>query len=91
MGAADRGGAATGAVAFVGWLSRGARVGIISFHSLEDRMVKHAFADLDRDGLAQRLTRKPVEAGESEARVNPRSRSAKFRAVQIGAQSPSDG
>jgi 16S rRNA (cytosine1402-N4)-methyltransferase len=90
VGGANAAGAASGRATPIGWLSRGARVGIISFHSLEDRMVKHAFADLDRDGLAHRLTRKPVEAGEAESRVNPRARSAKFRAVQIGAQSPSD-
>lgn len=91
VGAASRAGDPSGTAVPTGWLCRGARVGIISFHSLEDRMVKHAFADLDRDGLAHRLTRKPVEAGESEARVNPRARSAKFRAVQIGVHSPSDG
>ena len=34
-----------------GWLARGARVGIVSFHSLEDRLVKHGFADMARDGV----------------------------------------
>jgi 16S rRNA (cytosine1402-N4)-methyltransferase len=65
-------------------------VGIIAFHSLEDRLVKHAFADLDGAGLATRLSRKPVEADEPEAAANPRSRSAKFRAVRIGAESSRD-
>ncbi len=67
-----------------GWLNAGARVAIISFHSLEDRMVKHAFAELVERGLATRLTRKPVTASDMEVRANPRSRSAKLRAVRIG-------
>ena len=68
-----------------GCLNSGARVAIISFHSLEDRMVKHAFADLAKRGLATRLTKKPVGPSETETIANPRSRSAKLRAVRIGA------
>lgn len=68
------------------WLAEKARVAIISFHSLEDRMVKQAFADLERRGLGRRLTRRPVTAAEQEARANPRARSAKLRVVQLGAQ-----
>jgi 16S rRNA (cytosine1402-N4)-methyltransferase len=86
LDATARGAAARGG----GWLSADARVGIIAFHSLEDRLVKHAFADLDGAGLATRLSRKPVEADEPEAAANPRSRSAKFRAVRIGAESSRD-
>jgi 16S rRNA (cytosine1402-N4)-methyltransferase len=67
-----------------GWLREGARIAIISFHSLEDRLVKHAFAELDKQGLAERLTRKPQTAGEDEVRANPRSRSAKLRGIRIG-------
>ncbi len=66
------------------WLSRGARVAVISFHSLEDRLVKRAFADLARDDLATRLTRRPVTASADEMAANPRARSAKLRAVRIG-------
>lgn len=66
-----------------GWLREGARVGVISFHSLEDRLVKHAFADMNKHSLCDRLTRKPVVAGDVETRTNPRSRSAKFRAIWI--------
>ena len=66
------------------WLNGSARIGIISFHSLEDRMVKQAFADLERRGLAKRLTRRPVTATEQEARANPRARSAKLRVAQLG-------
>jgi 16S rRNA (cytosine1402-N4)-methyltransferase len=69
------------------WLRPGARIAIISFHSLEDRRVKHAFADWERAGLGTRLTRKPAEADESEIRANTRARSAKLRAFQIAAES----
>lgn len=66
-----------------GWLAPGARIAIISFHSLEDRMVKQAFAELYRQGAAERLTRRPVTAGDDEIATNPRSRSAKLRAVRL--------
>lgn len=66
-----------------GWLKPGARVGIISFHSLEDRAVKRAFGELEREGLAIQLTDGPVEADPDEVSENPRARSAKFRAVRL--------
>ncbi|MGE3108516.1 MAG: 16S rRNA (cytosine(1402)-N(4))-methyltransferase RsmH [Phycisphaerales bacterium] len=69
------------------WLARGARIGIISFHSLEDRPVKRLFAKMSHEGLAQELTRKPLTAGDDEIAANPRSRSAKFRACRIGTES----
>jgi 16S rRNA (cytosine1402-N4)-methyltransferase len=65
------------------WLQPGARVAVISFHSLEDRLVKRAFAGLARDELATRLTRRPVTPDAAEIARNPRSRSAKLRAVRI--------
>lgn len=68
-----------------GWLHPDARVSIISFHSLEDRLVKHGFAALERAGVATRLTRKPIEAGADEVASNPRARSAKMRALRRGA------
>jgi 16S rRNA (cytosine1402-N4)-methyltransferase len=57
----------------------GGRAVIISFHSLEDRPVKHAFRD--RQGWDV-LTRKPVQPSEEEVRNNPRARSAKLRAAR---------
>ena len=68
------------------WLNPGARIAVISFHSLEDRLVKQAFADITKRGLATTLTPrgKPVGPSEDEVKVNPRSRSAKLRAVRIG-------
>jgi 16S rRNA (cytosine1402-N4)-methyltransferase len=56
----------------------GGRVGVISFHSLEDRRVKQALRDKQNWQL---LTRKPVQPGDEEMRTNPRSRSAKLRAA----------
>ncbi len=70
------------------WLAPGARVAIISFHSLEDRLVKQRFAELCDRGVATPLTKKPVEATDNEAARNPRSRSAKLRVIQLGARNP---
>lgn len=62
-------------------LSSGGRLGIISFHSLEDRIVKNYFKELNNQGLVKILTKKPIEAGEIEVNANPRSRSAKLRVI----------
>lgn len=64
-----------------GWLSRSARVAVISFHSLEDRQVKRSFATLVDEGLVARVARKPQVASDSEVARNSRSRSAKLRSV----------
>jgi 16S rRNA (cytosine1402-N4)-methyltransferase len=58
------------------------RLAVISFHSLEDRMVKDALRDGAKAGLYRILTKKPVEATEEEIDRNPRSRSAKLRAAE---------
>ncbi|KAJ4457572.1 putative Ribosomal RNA small subunit methyltransferase H [Paratrimastix pyriformis] len=56
---------------------------IISFHSLEDRLVKQAFAKLVAEGKARPVTRKPLVADKGEVASNPRSRSAKLRAIRM--------
>lgn len=63
-------------------LAVGGRLAVISFHSLEDRRVKHAFRRWSRDGLYEVLTPKPICADLDERRRNPRSRSAKLRVLQ---------
>ncbi len=63
-------------------LRPGGRAAVISFHSLEDRRVKRAFAAMHRQGRAQRITTKPRVAGRDERRANPKSRSAKLRVIQ---------
>ena len=65
------------------WLAQGARVAIISFHSLEDRMVKRAFGALADAGRARRLTRKPIVPQDAEIAVNRRARSARLRAIEL--------
>lgn len=67
-----------------GWMKSGARVGVISFHSLEDRRVKQMFGRMSEKGVARLKTKKPVEAGEEEVKSNPRSRSAKLRVAVVG-------
>ena len=61
-------------------LNQGARVVIVSFHSLEDRIVKNAVKAMNMAGEVEILTKKPVEADADETEKNPRSRSAKLRA-----------
>jgi 16S rRNA (cytosine1402-N4)-methyltransferase len=62
----------------------GARLVVITFHSLEDRIVKHTFRALERgrDTTLKVLTKKPVVPGDDEIRLNPRARSAKLRAAE---------
>jgi len=55
---------------------------ILSFHSLEDRLVKWAFKAWQREGRARILTRRVVRPSEEEIAANPRSRSAKLRAAE---------
>jgi 16S rRNA (cytosine1402-N4)-methyltransferase len=66
------------------WLKARARIGVISFHSLEDRRVKRAFGELLKAGRAEVLSDGVFEATEAEMDQNPRSRSAKLRAIRVG-------
>ena len=63
-------------------LKPGGRVVLISFHSLEDRLVKDSFRERARLGEFEILTKKPVIAAEEEQMRNPRARSAKLRAAE---------
>lgn len=72
----------------IGWLSSGGRIGVISFHSLEDRIVKNMFRtaahphskrQVGPEPTLRLLTKKPLVPTEEEMRKNPRARSAKLR------------
>ena len=66
-----------------GRLLAGARFAVITFHSLEDRIVKHAFRALAQGRMALRiLTKRPIVPRDTELDRNPRARSAKLRAVE---------
>lgn len=65
----------------ISYVRPGGRIVVISFHSGEDRVVKHQFAAWRRAGVADVLTRKPLQPTQTEMAANPRSRSAKMRAV----------
>lgn len=61
------------------WLKTGGKIAVITFHSLEDRIVKHTFREDDR---LQVITKKVIIASDEEIRANPRARSAKLRIAQ---------
>jgi len=67
-------------------LAEGGVLAVLSYHSGEDRIVKHVFRDLARTGGFEDLYRKPLGPGADEIRANPRARSAKLRALRRGAE-----
>ncbi|MFH0827854.1 MAG: 16S rRNA (cytosine(1402)-N(4))-methyltransferase RsmH, partial [Candidatus Omnitrophota bacterium] len=66
----------------IGLLNPGGRICVISFHSLEDRVVKFTFKKFALEGAIKIITAKPLTPKESEIKDNPRSRSAKFRVAE---------
>ena len=65
------------------YLETGARIAIISFHSLEDRIVKNALRNYKQEGKLKLITKKPLIATDEELEVNARSRSAKLRVAEV--------
>jgi len=64
------------------YLRKGARLCVISFHSMEDRIIKNEFKKFAESGLLKIITKKPIVPAADEIRENPRSRSAKMRVAE---------
>ena len=67
---------------YIDYLEKGGKIVIISFHSLEDRLVKRNFKNLSKNGLLKILTKKPIMASDEEVNANRRSKSAKLRCAE---------
>lgn len=64
------------------FLKPGSKVCVLSYHSLEDRVAKQIFRNLEKEGQLRRLTKKPLRPSQTESAQNPRARSARLRAVE---------
>ena len=67
---------------FLDYLEIGGRLVVISYHSIEDRIVKHSFRQLNNEYKVELLTKKPLTPSTDEIKLNKRSRSAKMRALE---------
>jgi len=63
-------------------LNPGGRIAVITFHSIEDRIVKQLFVQWEKEADGKRITKKPVTPSEAELSQNPRARSAKLRVIE---------
>jgi len=63
-------------------VSGGGFIAVVSFHSLEDRIVKNNFKDYEKQGFGKNITKKPVTPSEVEIQSNPASRSGRLRIFQ---------
>jgi 16S rRNA (cytosine1402-N4)-methyltransferase len=63
-------------------LKPGGKIAVISFHSLEDRIVKRYFKQQVSEGIGELYTKKPITPAEKELQENPRARSAKLRIIK---------
>ena len=67
---------------YAGYLKVGGRIGVIAFHSLEDRIVKDNFRASSKNGVMSSVVKKPLRPSEEEIQINPRARSARFRVAE---------
>ena len=63
-------------------LESGGKLVVLSFHSLEDKIVKEAFINFEKQNMGKIITKKPITASEEEVNINPRSKSAKLRVFE---------
>jgi 16S rRNA (cytosine1402-N4)-methyltransferase len=78
-------------VRMAGRLNAGGRLAVISFHSLEDRIVKHTLRSMAGEGRVTVLTKRPLVPAEAEIERNPRARSAKLRAMARSLETAAGG